>query len=216
MAMLPGALSPWFEQRVLKVTDEGLVPNAGGFISTRATDLTTEKLTYTTSDVDPSTGIPHENPIELDSSGRPPSPIYLSPSGYSFYVYDSDMVLLYSVNFVEDVGSAFLSTQANVQTEGTDATVSPYIVAASDNLVTVSSATNPFIVQLPSAADRGTPLIIKNLSAVTVRVTPSGAQTIENIAAYFSVGSSSSPTFKTITLDSDGVSNWVIVSSHGL
>ncbi len=216
MAELPGALCPWVETRFLKTTDEGLVPNSAGFVRTRATDLTTDQATFTTSDVNPATGTPHSNPILLDASGRPPSGIYLMHVGYSFYVYDSDMTLLYSIPYVSDVGSAFLATQANIQTEGTDATTSPYVVVASDNLVTVSSATTPFVVQLPAAADRGTPLIIKNLSNITLRVTPSGAETLETLAAYYSVGAASSPNFPTITLLSDGVSNWVVSSSHGL
>lgn len=209
---LPGALLPWVELRFMKLTAAGLVPNAGGFVEFRETDLTTLQDTYSDSTLQTL----NPNPIELDADGRPPDPIYLLPNGYSVYVSDSDGDPLYDIPFVEDVGSAFLATQANVQTEGTDATSSPYTVVAADNLVTVSSATNPFVVQLPAAADRGTPLIIKNLSAVSVRVTPDGAETIETIAAYFTVGSASSPTFPTITLLSDGVSNWVIASSHGL
>ncbi len=214
--VLPGALAPWVESRFLKLTSDGLVPNDGGFVLTTETDLTTHQATYTTSDVDPSTGTPHENPIELDAEGRPPSGIYLMPSGYAFFVYDSDMVLLYQIPFVEDVGSTFLSQSAVIQSQGTDATTSPYIVTDDDNTVTVSSATDPFVVQLPAAADRGTPLIIKNLSAIAVRVTPDSAETIEGIAAYFAIGSAVSPNFPTITLNSDGVSNWVIASSHGL
>src|SRR6187402_3490265 len=166
---LPGALLPWVEERFLKVTDDGLVPNSLGFVEFRDTDLTTPKDVWTNSDLT----IAHTNPVELDDEGRPASPIYLSPSGYSVYVYDADMVLLYSVDFVEDVGSAFLSQLAVIQTQGTVATSSPYIVQATDNCVIVDSATTPFVVQLPAAADRGTPLLVKNISSgVTVRVTP--------------------------------------------
>lgn len=210
---LPGALLPWVEWRFLKLDASGaLVPNSGGFVEFRETDLTTLQDTYTTSDVDPATGVPNTNPIVLDADGRPPSGIYLLPTGYSVYVSDSDGTPLYDLPFVEDVGSAFLATQANVQTQGTDATTSPYIVVAADNLVTISSATDPFIVQLPPADERGTLLLIKNYSTVTVRVTPDGAETIDTIAAYYTLAAASSPAFPTLGLLSDGVSNWVVAT----
>lgn len=210
---LPGAWLPWVELRFLKIDDnDGLVPNAGGFVEFRETDLTTLQATYSDSDLT----VENENPIELDLEGQPPDPIYLLPTGYSVYVYDSDMVLLYSRDFVEDVGSAFLSTSANIQTEGTTATTSPYTVQATDNTVTVDSATDPFIVQLQDAADRGTPLIVKNISAVEVRVTPDGAQTIDDVAAYVALPAAGSPPKPAMTLLSDGTSNYVISATVGL
>lgn len=208
---LPGALLPWVELRFLKVTADGLVPNAGGFCEFRATDLTTPQDTFSDSDLT----TPNENPIELDDEGRPPDPIYLSPLGYSVYVYDSDNVLLYSIPFVEDVGSAFLSTQANIQTEGTVATSSPYTVQATDNTVIVDSATTPFVVQLPAAADRGTPLLIKNISlGVTVRVTPESPETIDSVAAYVELAAFVAPPAPLMMLLSDGVSAWIIASYY--
>lgn len=209
---LPGAMVPWVELRFLKVTADGLVPNAGGFVEFRETDLTTPQDTYSNSGLT----VPNDNPIELDADGRPPNPIYLLPNGYSVFVSDSDSVLLYSIPFVEDVGSAFLSTQANTQTVGTTATSSPYSVATTDNLVAIDSATTPFIVQLP-AATRGTQLIVKNLSAsVSVRVTPDGSDTIEQIAAYYTVPAAVSPLFPTVILLPDGISNWWIAGGIGI
>ncbi len=209
---LPGALLPWVEMRFLKVTDEGLVPNSGGFVEFRETDLTTLQPTYSDSDLT----MENENPIELDVDGRPPDPIYLLPVGYSVYVSDSDSNLLYSIPFVEDVGSAFLSSQANIQATGTTATTSPYTVQSTDNTVTVDSAEDPFIVQLPAAADRGTPLLVKSNSAVEVRVTPAGAETIDLISAYVVLPAAGSPPLPGMTLLSDGTSNWVIASTVGL
>lgn len=211
---LPGALLPWVESRFTKVTSDGLVPNAGGFVEFRQTDLTTLQATYS----DSTLTTPNANPIELDDDGRTPDPVYLLPTGYSVFVYDSDMVLLYSDNFVEDVGSAFLSTQANIQAQGSTQSVSPYVVDnATDNLVVVDSATNPFIVTLPAASARGTQLIIKNLSAsVVVRVTPLGSDTIDGINAYYAVPAAVSPLFPTVMLLSDGVSNWWIAGGIGI
>ena len=208
---LPGALLPWVECRFLKVTDDGLVPNALGFVEFRDTDLTTPKDVWTNSDLT----IAHTNPVELDDEGRPASPIYLSPSGYSVYVYDADMVLLYSVDFVEDPGSAFLNQWGTIQTQGTVATSSPYIVQDTDNCVIVDSATTPFVVQLPAAVDRGTPLLIKNISAgVTVRVTPESPEAIDSISAYVELGPFVAPPAPLMMLLSDGVSAWIIASYY--
>lgn len=204
---LPGALLPWVEERFLKTTDDGLVPNAGGFVEFRATDLTTPQDTYSDSDL----SVANENPIELDDEGRPPDPIYLLPLGYSVYVYDADMALLYSVDFVEDVGSAFLSTQANIQTQGTVATVSPYMVQATDNTVQIVSATDPFILILQPAAERGTPLLVKNFSpGVTARITPTSPETIDTVASYVELAAFTTPPASGMLLLSDGVSGYII------
>ncbi len=211
---LPLALMPWLTPPFMVDTADGLVPNEGGKIWTyEAGSPSTAQATYQDQDGDTA----HSNPITIDANGSVPSDaIFLLPTGYRVLITDADAVPLVDLAFVEDVGSAFLDQSAVIQSQGTDATTSPYIVTDDDNTVTVSSATDPFVVQLPAAADRGTPLIIKNLSAIAVRVTPDSAETIEGIAAYFAIGSAVSPNFPTITLLSDGVSNWILSSSHGL
>ncbi len=209
----PGWLCPWVEQRFGLSGLTGYEPNSLGFVETRKTNLTDPKATF--SDWDLSTA--NENPTPLDADGRPTSgAIYLEPSeAYSFYVYDADMNLLYSVPFVS---SAYLfeSTSANIQTEGTTATSSPYTVQATDNTVTVDSSDDPFIVQLQDAAERGTPLIVKSISAVEVRVTPDGAQTIDDVAAYVALPAAGAPPKPAMTLLSDGTSNYVISATVGL
>lgn len=210
---LPLAMLPWTERRFLKVTADGLVPNGGGFVYFFETGSPTTPLsTYKDQDGDDA----NAHPIELDEDGRPPFPVFIQAEGYRQVVQDSDGNELYSEDFVEDVGQTFLAQSAVIQSEGTDATTTPYVVVATDNTVTVSGATVTFVVQLPTCASRGTPLIVKNLSSGTVRVTPSGAETIDTVAAYYSLAAAVSPNFPTITLNSDGVSNWVIASSHGL
>jgi hypothetical protein len=212
---LPLALLPYLSPPFSKVDPNtgALIPNAGGKIYSYETDITTPQNLYT----DSAGATAYSNPIVLDDDGWPPSTaIYVLPTGYALIITDSDGVTLHTLSFVEDVGSEFLDQSAVIQSEGTDASSSPYLVTATDNTVTVSSATNPFIVQLPAAADRGTPLIIKNLSAVSVRITPDGAETIETVAAYYTLTAASSPTFPSVILNSDGVSNWWIAASHGL
>lgn len=210
----PGALLPWVELRFSKLTADGYVPNAGGFVEFRQTDLTTPLDTWT----DNALTIRNTNPIELDDDGRPASPIYLTnEQAYSVFVSDSDSVLLYSIPYVADYPSIALASGANTATQGTTATASPYTVQDTDNLVLVDSATNPFVVQLPAAADRGTVLYVKNLSAgVVVRVTPDSTETIDGLAAYYSIPAAVSPLFPTAAFYSDGVSSWWILGGIGI
>ena len=214
---LPLALSPWVEQRFLKIdADTGLlVPNDGGFVLTQIAGTSTDLATYT----NPTAPlVAHANPIELDSDGRPPSPIYILPQGYKFIVKDSDSVTLYTIPLVEDVGATALDQQGTTQTDGTTATVSPYTVVADDNMVLVDSATNPFIVQLPLAADRGTFLVVKNLSAVTVKLRPQAGEEVEQQGASvdYDLPAITGALQPTATLASDGVSNWWITAGIGL
>ncbi len=211
---LPLALLPFFTPPYTYLDADGLeVLNVGGKIYTRDTDLTTPVAVYQDQDGDAE----HTNPIIIDTAGWiPSSAIYVPPQGISIIYADADDNVIRTIAFVEDVGSAFLSTQANIQADGTTATTSPYTVGAEDNTVTVDSADDPFVVQLPDATDRGTPLIIKSNSAVEVRITPDGAQTIDLIAAYVVLPAAGSPPLPGMTLLSDGTSNWVIASTVGL
>lgn len=212
---LPLPLMPWAEQRFTRIdADTGLlIPNSGGFIATKVSGSSTDLAAYT--NASPPL-VAHTNPIELDSDGRPPSPIFLLGRGYKFIVYDENMVELYTVDPVEDVGATFLSQQGAIQGTITTATTSPYIVLSTDATILVDSATNPFVVQLQAAADRGTSLTVKNVSAVTVEVTPEGAETIDTVAAAYEIPAASSPTMPSIVLNPDGVSGYTIPASHGI
>lgn len=209
---LPYALLPWFTPPYLIETADGTVPNVGGKIYTRDTDLTTPVTVWQDQNGDAA----HTNPIIIDSDGWIPSnAIYIPNQGISIIYADADDVVIRTISFIEDVGSAFLSTQANIQTEGTVATSSPYTVQATDNTVIVDSATTPFVVQLPAAADRGTPLLIKNISlGVTVRVTPESPETIDSVAAYVELAAFVAPPAPLMMLLSDGVSAWIIASYY--
>jgi hypothetical protein len=209
----PAPLLPWVEYRFLKVTAAGLVPNDGGFVYFYAAGTSTPQDTFSDSDLVTA----NPNPIELDTDGRAPDPIFLSPTAYKVEVQDADGVTLYTVDDVSDPAWTALATSGNVQAEGTTATTSPYVVTATDNLIIVSSFTTPFVIQLPAAADRGTPLVIKNISSpVTIRVTPDGADTVESIAAYYEIPPATSPLMPTATFISDGVSAWWITGGIGI
>lgn len=208
---LPLCMCPWVSVQFFKPGDdaESSVPNSGGFVFTYIAGTTTDRLTYTNAQAPL---VAHSNPIELDDQGRPPSSqIFLLAGGYTFEEQDSDGNVLRTYDYVADVAYTFMTELGTIQSEGTTATTSPYVVLSTDNTVQVDSATTPFIVQLPPAADRTFPLIIKNLSAAAVvRVTPDGAETIDTVASYSTIPVAVSPYMPAITLLSDGVSNWVI------
>jgi hypothetical protein len=211
MALYPAGLIPWIEMRFL---DADGAPLAGGFVSSFAAGTTTPLATYT--DVD----LTVENPviIELDANGRPPDPIYLQPTGYKFVVTDADSVEQYTIDDVEDVGQVFSETFGVVLSEGGKEVVSGYTVLSTDRFVTVDSTggASPCVINLLAAADATQPVAIKNMGTVALAVTPNGADTIEGIASAFAVAAAATPNFPTIELVPDGVSAWLIRSSHGL
>lgn len=212
MALLPGGILPWIEARFLLVTSDGLVPNAGGMLKSYIAGTTTPQATY--SDVNLTTANPVE--IDLDADGRPPDPIYLAPTGYKFEVYDVDGVLQYTYDNVEDIGQTFATQFGYLQTIGAKNVTSGYTVVASDRLVTVASSggPTPCIVNLPAASAYVGLLTIKNLGLIALAVTPSGLETIETLAAAYTVPVAASPQFPSIVMASDGVSAWWILADH--
>jgi len=213
MALYPGGLIPWIEQRFLDVDGN---PLSGGFVYSYVAGTDTPQDTFTSADLDPLSI--NLNPIQLDSNGRPPTDIFLSPVGYKFVVTDVDAVEQYTIDLVEDVGQVFAANFGNLLSEGGKDVVSGYIVLTTDRLITVDSTggADPCIITLLPAPSATQPLTIKNLGTVDLSVTPDGSDTIDGINAAFTVTGASSPTFPTITLVSDAVSSYYIVSSHGL
>lgn len=214
---LPGAVLPWVELRFLKTdaTTGAAVPNASGTLTFSIAGTSTPKDTYTDSDL----ATPNANPLTLDSDGRPASPIFLASGGYKVVVKDSDGVQLYAFDHVEDVGLTFLATQANTATGGSkDVSTGYTVVAGSDYLVTLSSgeSTNPSSITLPAASTVGQVIVIKNLAAVILNVTPDGSDTIEGIAGAYALPAAASPLFPTVRLLSDGSSNWWIDGGIGV
>lgn len=230
MAVVPGGLVPFVELRFLKLTDEGLVPNAGGFLSFRETDLTTPKDTYSNSGL----SVANTNPIELDADGRPPDPIYLAPGGYSVYATDADAVALWDIPFVEDVGQTFATSYGTTQATGTDSVSSlPYsVIAATDNYVTIDSASAGNVIlplttaRLATAAGRnGLPIYIvneSNSSGADVTVRTTAPDTLQNgsmvtnqvvLPAVFGV----TPLLPSgVGVITTGNGNWKIISLFGI
>ena len=213
---LPAALLPWVELRFLKLDEDGLlVQNSGGFVSFFEAGTTTPQDTY--SDPDLTTPVVNANPIELDADGRSPTPIYFAPASYKVVVKDSDSVTLYTYDNVSDPAYTFYSLLANQLCEGSRGVVSGYEITVDDNTVTVDEpVTDPAIINLQPAADRGQILVIQNVGATDVDITPNGSETINVEATEFTLPAAASPVFPTVMLFSDGISDYRVVAGWGL
>lgn len=192
-------------------------PLALGRVYTYAAGTTTPLQTYASADLDPLAV--RTNPILLGDDGRPEDglAIYVLPQMYKWAVHDEDDVLLYTVDDQGDRGYIFAANYGSEQAEGsTTAHVSPYTVLASDRLVRVDSTAGAFTLYLPPASDYALPLVIKNMAANTVAITPHGTDTIEGVAAAYTLpaGVVASKTFPTVTLVSNGTEAWWIIGSH--
>ena len=212
MALIPGGLLPWIEERFLLVTASGLVPNANGYIKTFAAGTSTPLETF--SDADLTTANP--TTLDMDADGRLTDPVYLSPTGYKVEVYDENDVLQYTMDDVEDIGETFAATFGTLQATGSQNVTSGYTVLPGDRLVTVASSggPNPCVINLPPADEFTGMLTIKNLGTIVLAVTPNGVQTIDSVAAAYTVDAAASPEFPSILLVSDSVSAWWILASH--
>lgn len=186
--------------------DDDGQPLAGGKFASYAAGTSTPLATYTDSDLT----VEQTNPIILDASGRPAQPIYLQPTGYKFILSDADDVVLVTFDNFSVPGWIFAENFGYLETQGGKDQTSGYLVLITDRLVTMDSTggADPCIVQLPAAAEFRSELTIKNLGTVALAVTPAGADTIDTVAAAYTVAAGATPNFPTIIVASDGVSNW--------
>jgi hypothetical protein len=212
---LPLPLIPTPKQRFWVIEEDGVQPCTGSlafFIA--GTD--TPAAVFADPEGDTSLGAV----VNLDDDGYAPA-IYISNEfAYKVILYedeDAEGAQIWEVDGVEDVGANYLETLGIIQTEGSKGVETGYEVTPSDNLITVNElVTDPAVIVLQEAADRTTPLTIKNLGATEVAITPQGSDAIENVVGAYTLPAGASPNFPTITLNSDGVSTYWIMSSHGL
>ncbi len=207
MALYPGVPLP---DPNIQFFDEFGKPLAGGFLQFYLAGSTTPVDTYNDSDLDPAHANP--NPIELDASGRSPTPIFLAPVGVKVVLRNSDSVDQWVRDEIEG-WNVFQNTWGNILTEGSSNVTTGYTVLDTDRLVTVDSSGGATVINLLAAGDATQPLTIKNLGTNTVTVTPDGTDTIDGLTSFV-IAAASSPTFPSIMLAPDGVSAWWILSSH--
>jgi hypothetical protein len=204
---LPFALAGWINKQF---TDENGDPIANG--SVRTLEASTSNLKDTYADADSTSPTVNVNPVPLDADGR--ATIFLEPGLYDFEIMDASDVVLFTAESVGDIGLTYLSTLGQAAAEGSRDVVSGYTVLDSDNTITVDSTAgpDPCIVNLPAVADRGQDLTIINLGTVELAITPNGAETINFVAAAYTVEPSSSPNLSMITLRPDISSNWLVIA----
>lgn len=212
MALLSGGTLPWIERRFIKVTTAGIEPNSNGYFLSFESGTSTPLETFSDSELTTSNGVR----VDFDVDGRTLTQVFLSPAGYKFEVYDSDDVLLYTADDIEDIGQVFANLFGQIQTLGSKNVTSGYTIAPGDRLVTVASTggPSPCIINLLPAAEFTGMLTIKNVGTEPVDITPAGVQTVDDVAAAYEIPLAASPEFPSVILCSDGVSNYWILASH--
>lgn len=212
MSLYPGSLCPWIEVRFLDGDGNPLV---GGFVYTYSAGTVTPLAVFRDADL----LVPHANPLELDSVGRPPGgAIYLARAGYKFRVNNADGETLYTRDDVADVGAIFAGNFGLEMYAGGKDVVSGYEVLNTDRLVTVDSdaGADPCVIQMISAALSQQEVTIKNMGGIAIALTPAGVETIDGELGPYTIPAAVSPNFPAVTMRPDGVSGWIITSSHGL
>jgi hypothetical protein len=206
---------PWLEMRFVDAAGD---PLALGTLSSFEAGTDTPLETYS----DALLTVANPVVMQLGSDGCPTSPVYLLPQGYKFTVKDALGVIQphYPFDNVLDVGQAFAFKFGVYQFAGAKDVVSGYTVdPAEDYTITVSSTggASPAIINLPPASEFRWPLTIKNMGTEPVQITPDGTETIDGLAAALAIiPAAASPLFPAVTLLSDGISAFLVVSSHGI
>ncbi len=205
MALFAGAVSP---VPILQFSDEDGVPLVAGQLFSYVAGTTTPQPVY--HDVDLTPGMEYTNPIILDASGTPGGPIFLLPTGYKFVLTDADNVPVWTADDIEDIGQTFASNFGVVQSAGGKNVTSGYTLLASDRSVSVSSTggANPCIFNLIAASLATQMVFVQDVGSVDVAITPNGADTINSVAAAYTLAAGSSPVFSAVLLLPDGISNW--------
>lgn len=205
---------PWIPAQFFDANGD---PLAGGLVYTYAAGTTDPEATYSESDLN--AGSARTNPIVLGDDGRPEDglAIYIQPIMYRFDVHNSDDVLLYTVDDVGDRGYINTVYAGAQQTEGGDTErTGTYDMVATDRMIRFDTSGGAGTLNLLAAAEYSQIVVVKNMSTNTIAVTPDGSDTIEGIAAAFTIPAASSPTFPTLQLaPDDSGDGWWIVGSHG-
>jgi hypothetical protein len=198
-------------------SDDDNLPLAGGKVYFFEAGTTTPLPTYSEANLDPLSERTH--PVILGADGRPSvgENIYVLPRMYKVVVHDANDVEIITRDDVGDRG--FINTvYAGVQqTEGGDtAHTGTYDMVESDRLIAMDTSGGAGTVNLLAASAVTQPIVIKNMGTNTVAVTPNGSDTIDGIAAAYSMAAGASPVFPALMLISNGVDAWTIIGSHGL
>lgn len=209
MALYPGVPLP--DPNIQFLDDDGN-PLALGSLTFYTAGTTTLQDTFNDSDLAP--GHENTNPVVLDAAGRSATPIYLSATGYKVVAKDADGVTLWTRDEIEG-WNVFPSTWGTLLGTGVTYTDGDTILTTT-RLALVDSSAGSTTVYLSPASDMTQPLTVKNRGTNTVTVTVDGTDTIEVSLSSITLPAASTPTFPSVMLASDGISNITILASHGM
>lgn len=208
---MPGGLIPWIPQQFF---DADGAPLSLGSVETYIGGTSTPAVTY--ADADLVTANP--TTIDLGADGRPTVDIFLANHYYKMIVLDADAVEVFTIDGVGSPGDIYAANYGVIDLEASALSEASGFTVTAETFVTMDSTggANPCLVNLPAAADYTKALTIKNMGTIALSIVPDGADTIDGIAAAYAVAASATPLFRTVTLKSDGVDAWWVVSSVGV
>ena len=182
-------------------------PLAGALLYSYATGTVTPLALYTNATLT----VAHANPVVADANGRFAA-MFFQPLNYDLELKTSAGVSVWTFTNISDRGQTFLATLGDELASGNKNQATGYTVLSTDNFVSLSTGSNPAVVNLPAASSRGLPLFIQNkIEGVTLRITPNGADTINSLAGFYTLPAAASPEFPVALLLPNGSSDWLMV-----
>ena len=141
---------------------------------------------------------------------------WLGAFNYKFIFKNSSGVEQFTVDGVQDIAQLNFGQFGFLQAAGARAVVSGYTILTTDKLVTVNSTAgpNPCVINLQLASVKREMLTIKNLGTIPLAITPQVGDSIDSIAAAFTVPAAASPDFPSVLMAADGTTDWFVLASH--
>lgn len=216
-------LMPWVLPQLLNPSPSPLAPYAGYYlVFYQSGGGSTHQSVY--ADWLGSTNLGYY--VVLDANGYPsngstPVSIFLAPGGYKVALcppnvppngLPNEVSPVRTVDGVENVGQTIVGTFGQFFVGGQKSAPDGYLVTASDFFVTFNGASTG-VIDLPSVATRTQPLILMNVSAVAMLVTPNGSDSINlgTPSAAYSIAAGTTPKWPVIILYPFAGSNtWLI------
>lgn len=211
---LPGSLLQWID---LQFHDAVGAPLALGTVEFfEAGSSVVHKAVYT----DAALTSAHPNPLTLGADGRPDGSVHLAPGGYGAVIRDATGLQIgLPIDGFEDAGLTWLESFGLALAAGAKAVVAWYSVASTDVTITVASGgglEDPCPITLPPVAGRTKPVIVKNVGSKAVALYPTGSDTIDLASGIYTLPAAAAGVCPTLGVLPDGVSGWLIFTSHGV
>lgn len=212
---MAAALLPEIRWRAIDEDGE-VIP--GALLYSWSAGSSTPLSTYSDSD----RTVPNTQPQVADAGGLF-GPIYLSPVGYKFGLYPANAAPpvvptdtpFWTQDNVSNPGDIFAATFGTSMTTGAQLNMTNGDVVLATTFFGTVASVGATVINLQTVATRKMPILLKNVGAGTVVVTPNGAQTIEGSLATYTIEAALTPDFPSIWLYPDpGSSTWWVFASH--